>query len=345
MEPTSHENGTGRGAGELSGAPEFGSPEDLISLVRRHYASDFPNPKRVGCPGDDVLRATASSGGLPDEGLLAHLFECSDCYRQFQNELAAYRATRPEPRPTSWGRIGALFAFRPVPAFAGALALLLLVVGVAYFMLRRVEEEPARATLNVDSRVAREGGPSGASPPDAPPPELTPSQPSAAPPLPSPPPPSPERPARDGGRKNTQSDKARGRQKPAPRPRHARPSPETALAESERENAQPYPQVFIDLNDYARVRGAGDKRLELPRAGTTLRLRLPEGSVKGRYTISIWRGDRRLWRKSAYSQDGINLTLALSLQELEPQEYTLRLTHEGSTDPDEYTVVVRPNRP
>lgn len=97
-------------------------PEQLISLAQAYFASDFPNPERTGCPAPGRLNAIARSGQLPDDELQAHLFGCSECFREFRVALAA----RPQIAPdvSWWSRLIAAFTLRPGFALAGVIAVI-----------------------------------------------------------------------------------------------------------------------------------------------------------------------------------------------------------------------------
>ena len=48
-------------------------------LVRQAFLDAFPNPDRVGCPGDKLLRQIARRQMDPDESLRRHMRSCSPC--------------------------------------------------------------------------------------------------------------------------------------------------------------------------------------------------------------------------------------------------------------------------
>ncbi|MCL4850128.1 MAG: hypothetical protein KJZ78_01950 [Bryobacteraceae bacterium] len=62
-------------------------PEDEIDEL---FAGANPNPRRVGCPGFEVLRAAARRKLPMQHEAYGHLSECSECYREF----GAYRESR-----------------------------------------------------------------------------------------------------------------------------------------------------------------------------------------------------------------------------------------------------------
>src|SRR5262245_17439382 len=54
--------------------------DELVALARRHYATGFPNPQRRGCPPPGEILKALSRSQTPDQSLLEHLFECSECF-------------------------------------------------------------------------------------------------------------------------------------------------------------------------------------------------------------------------------------------------------------------------
>ena len=69
--------------------------EDLIVAFERVVHRDFPNPKRVGCPGHDSLVALAAcrteAQATP---VLDHIRQCAPCF----DELKRLRKTQGERR-------------------------------------------------------------------------------------------------------------------------------------------------------------------------------------------------------------------------------------------------------
>jgi hypothetical protein len=68
---------------------------DESELIRKFFATAFPNPDRVGCPDGRVLWAIAKNTLPADDPARLHLASCSPCFtevqeakRQIQNELA-----------------------------------------------------------------------------------------------------------------------------------------------------------------------------------------------------------------------------------------------------------------
>src|ERR1043166_5959059 len=57
--------------------------ERLQKAVQRALLNSNPNPDRIGCPGQSVLRELAEGTKSPDDAAADHLTGCSPCYREF----------------------------------------------------------------------------------------------------------------------------------------------------------------------------------------------------------------------------------------------------------------------
>lgn len=55
----------------------------LLKLARHHFAHDFPNPKRLGCPPSNQLKVLADRPLSAPDSVLSHISFCSPCYRAF----------------------------------------------------------------------------------------------------------------------------------------------------------------------------------------------------------------------------------------------------------------------
>lgn len=125
--------------------------EDLIAAAQRHFASDFPNPQRAGCPASGKLQAIVLAERLPDDALQQHLFGCSECFNE-------YRVAVLEQRQTNATKIGWreklavwLWEWR-TPLLTGLGALLLLAIGFSLWQNRR----PAKHST---TEIASSGSP------------------------------------------------------------------------------------------------------------------------------------------------------------------------------------------
>jgi hypothetical protein len=74
-------------------------PEEiLLGLGRKHFAEDFPNPKRQGCPPKNALQLLAEDPRKAENWVLNHISFCSPCYRDYSHFLTARKSKR---RPKS----------------------------------------------------------------------------------------------------------------------------------------------------------------------------------------------------------------------------------------------------
>ncbi len=77
-----------------SGKEPSGEERDLFELFSKSALNDYPNPERVGCPGDAFLKQLATSRkSVPlTDPRLDHVLHCSPCFREF----AAFRHKAPK---------------------------------------------------------------------------------------------------------------------------------------------------------------------------------------------------------------------------------------------------------
>jgi hypothetical protein len=69
------------------------SEENLLELGRNHFAKDFPNPKRQGCPPRSALRLLAEDPRRANNAALNHVSSCSPCYRDYSHFLQVRKKT------------------------------------------------------------------------------------------------------------------------------------------------------------------------------------------------------------------------------------------------------------
>ena len=63
----------------------MGSERELVEAFERIIHEDFPNPQRVGCPGDEtLLKLAEGSGDVRQRRLLAHVRQCAPCFDQLK---------------------------------------------------------------------------------------------------------------------------------------------------------------------------------------------------------------------------------------------------------------------
>lgn len=63
--------------------------EALREIGRKHFARDFPNPKRLGCPPTADIERLAENPRDAKESVLSHLSFCSPCYLDYSRLLQA----------------------------------------------------------------------------------------------------------------------------------------------------------------------------------------------------------------------------------------------------------------
>src|SRR5258708_20008764 len=58
----------------------------LLDILRQGLATEFPNPERIGCPGNALLKGIAQGKvSLTEaEPWLEHLGSCSPCFQEFK---------------------------------------------------------------------------------------------------------------------------------------------------------------------------------------------------------------------------------------------------------------------
>lgn len=68
----------------------------LLKAGRRVFATEFPNPDRIGCPSADTLRAMAVSRPVPGSTTfpVEHLTVCSPCFCEYNSYLKQARLRR-----------------------------------------------------------------------------------------------------------------------------------------------------------------------------------------------------------------------------------------------------------
>src|SRR5437667_442002 len=58
--------------------------DDLLDDAVEYFSTCFPNPGRDGCPHPARLRDLASSAHLVTGEVRAHLFQCSECFKELR---------------------------------------------------------------------------------------------------------------------------------------------------------------------------------------------------------------------------------------------------------------------
>lgn len=289
----------------------FADPEEVVAFAQAYYATEFPNDERRGCPTAESLRKVAHSGTPPDESLRSHLFICSECFRTFRSA----RMTRPAqaaPSGRLWDRLSARFVhFRSpwVPIAAGASCLLFFGMITAALLRYGHTDSPA---------VAANYSPHGISPA---------SQPAAV----------------DTGA-------ASGEPELSPRgPKQGHPAsklpPLATKAVPKRSHTQPPLQVVdIDLKEDDLLRGdneagPGRRVITLSPKRQRLRLRMPHGSVAGRYTVKVVDAYGKPLLTVGAKSSGKTLNVELDLSRLAAKLYRLCLSRADEA-PDCYLMSV-----
>jgi hypothetical protein len=63
----------------------MGSEKELLEAFERIIHEDFPNPQRIGCPGEEaLLRLVEESGPIQQKRLLAHIRQCAPCFDELK---------------------------------------------------------------------------------------------------------------------------------------------------------------------------------------------------------------------------------------------------------------------
>src|SRR6185437_3622392 len=88
-----------------------GEERQLLRLLAESALNDYPNPERIGCPGQDFLRTLACRRKLipVSDPRLDHVVHCSPCFREFSNLQAAAKRRR-NRRWTAITTVAALIA-------------------------------------------------------------------------------------------------------------------------------------------------------------------------------------------------------------------------------------------
>ena len=139
---------------------DLNEPERLILVAQKHFATGFPNVRRVGCPAPGVIQA-ARDDQMPADEIRAHLFLCSECFNEFSAAMRAhYQQTASNTAAADWRtKLMDLLSRWRLPLLAGATALLLLSAGLSIW--RRQQTAPPQSSQN---RPQREPGASAGNP-------------------------------------------------------------------------------------------------------------------------------------------------------------------------------------
>jgi hypothetical protein len=75
------------------------SEKELLRIGRKHFAWDFPNPERLGCPPENELRLLAEKPRRAKESVLNHISFCSPCYRAYSRFSRFHKTKKGGQRP------------------------------------------------------------------------------------------------------------------------------------------------------------------------------------------------------------------------------------------------------
>ena len=79
-------------------------PEKAPDPYEEAFLNEYPNPDRIGCPGDEVLKGLASRALPISHPARMHIGQCSPCWREFRSFETEVKRAR------SWTLIGGIAA-------------------------------------------------------------------------------------------------------------------------------------------------------------------------------------------------------------------------------------------
>lgn len=107
----------------MSGRTESAQREgDLLDTAVEYFSRSFPNPRREGCPHPDRIRGLASLPEPVAGEVRTHLFQCSECFREFRRERSAVASAAATAAPREMPRI-LRGSVRPLAGVAASMAL------------------------------------------------------------------------------------------------------------------------------------------------------------------------------------------------------------------------------
>jgi hypothetical protein len=126
---------------------DFDNPEKLIIAAQNHFATAYPNERRVGCPAPGVIMA-ARADLPPGDELRAHLLRCSECFNGYSAALQDHYQRTASESAADWQTklLRAVSRWR-LPIFTGVAAAFLLVVSL---LIQR--REPSETLQSIQSR-------------------------------------------------------------------------------------------------------------------------------------------------------------------------------------------------
>src|SRR5262249_1758841 len=126
---------------------DFDNPEKLILAAQNHFATAYPNERRVGCPAPGVIMS-ARPDMPPSDELRAHLFRCSECFNGYSAALQGhYRRTVSDSAADWRTQLSRGLSRWRLPMLVGVAAALLLVVSL---LIQR--REPSETSQSIQRR-------------------------------------------------------------------------------------------------------------------------------------------------------------------------------------------------
>jgi len=289
------------------------SPDELIISAQEYFSSDFPNSERLDCPTQGTLSALVSAGKLPDDQLRSHIFGCSGCFREYRTSVLARDKQIAAQAVPSWSqRLAELFVRLPTPVYAAGVLLVLLSFGGFYLWQWRNQGSVPAIVRNGSTGEAVPASNRTQNNLNIPP---TPEIPNGSPPT------------------LGSSNSANSQSSPLLRPSPSSQNQGELLAMR---------TVEVDLENYTALRGGGTgaNAIKLVRSRISLKLRLPEGSAIGLYSLSIIDSSgRALVTAKGRSADGKTLNAIMDTRKLAAQRYRLQVLRAGEP-PEYYSLVV-----
>lgn len=132
--------------------------EELIAAAQRHFAGDYLNPQRAGCPVPGTLQAIVRAERLPDDELQHHLFGCSECFNEYRTVVRTWQAEKEHAVDVASGWLSGLAVLWNWRILAGvtAAALLLLSVGLWFWRASAPQSDQVRSQPTPTASVVAE---------------------------------------------------------------------------------------------------------------------------------------------------------------------------------------------
>lgn len=121
-------------------AKEIEFAENFGNAAREMYSTENPNPGRVGCFTNETIRQMANSVNLPGDSVMNHLFDCSECFRDYRQALMLAKQTIEEENIFGWWNP---FKLSPAKTALAGLGLVLLIGLTTLFSFWIFREKPS----------------------------------------------------------------------------------------------------------------------------------------------------------------------------------------------------------